>query len=153
MLMQGWTVTQQAEPLPRAEIVEHERYWAQVVTELRNLRRKLEHARWRGDKEGAEDIAAQMRSHAPGLMYAHRRWERHGRWNRYYQVPSGAVHTTLTCRCINIETTLRPLPRLAGLRRARVASKYKLCRHCGTKTTADVPDALIQKVLRDNYQS
>lgn len=140
MLLEGWTSTPvEYERLTRAEVVEHERYWAEMVLKARSLRRKYDRAVWLKDIKRAESLAEALRSLGPSMLYAHGRWERHGRWNRYYQVRGGAVHTTLTCRCINGETVLNPLPQFAGRSRQFIADRYKLCRHCGDTHTGDIP--------------
>jgi DNA-binding transcriptional ArsR family regulator len=95
-----------------------------------------------------EETARQLKELGDAIVYAHKGWQQHGRWNRYYQVPAGSIHTTITCRTINAQTRLRILPHLSGLPLEEMANACKLCRHCGSKPTGMVPDPLSEQGLR-----
>lgn len=113
--------------MTRDEIIEHEREFSRMVLQARKLQRQLIRAQWAHDNARATELARQLSQLGPSIGYALAYWERHGRWNHYYRVPGGAIHTTLTCRTINPETVLEPLDALAGRRPVSVAG---LCRHC-----------------------
>lgn len=111
----------------KGEIVEFEREYSRLVLDARAMQRKLIRARWAHDNERITDLVGQLAKLGPSLRYAHTYWARHGRWEHYYRVRGGSIHTTLTCRAINPETVLEPLCALAGRPRESVAG---LCRHC-----------------------
>lgn len=112
--------------------------WFELIREVKRKAKRFEQATRRGDKPTADLIEAELQHLGEQVLYAMRRWVRHGGWTRYYQVRGGVVHTSLACKTLGLHTVLELMPELSTKPIAEVAAAHKMCRRCGHRKTIEM---------------
>lgn len=139
-------------PYSREQILDHDEVWSGIVAQMRDLRRLNDSMVRLGDPERAQEALEKLTALADRVLYAHRVWERRGRWNRYYRVAgSDLMHTGLTCRSVKPSTIVWLDWKLSGLPRQVVAEHYSLCRHCGRRDTGEITTEIFRDFLSEHY--
>ena len=132
----------------KVEMEKHDHDWGELIHTVRAACRRYEQACLRGNLEQASRVYAEIQEYKTPVSYAYGQWRRHGSWPRYFQVNGGLLHTTITCRTINVHTIIKLLSHLSGVPLEVVRQDWQLCRHCGHIATGDVPDEWRMRVLR-----
>jgi hypothetical protein len=139
-------------PYSRAQIREHDKEYAPILRQMRDLLRTHDAMVRRGDQDRVDAALVGLHELRDYVLYQHRIWTERGRWNRYYQVQSdGAAHMSLTCRTVTNSTLVYLNWTLSGMDRRSVAEILKLCRHCGGVDTGDVPESVFQQFFREHH--
>lgn len=139
-------------PYSRAQMREHDKEYALIIQQMRELLRTHDAMVRRGDQDRVDAALRGLYGLRDYVLYQHRIWTERGRWNRYYQVqPVGATHMSLTCRTVKTSTLVLLNWTLSGASRVSVSELLRLCRHCGGRDTGDVSDAVFEQLFREHY--
>ncbi|MBB5167094.1 hypothetical protein [Mycobacterium sp. AZCC_0083] len=120
------------ESVSKEEMLEVTAEFLSLLAAAKSIVRDLDRVSGKPEyEEVATSMAPEARVLADMIANTHRAWVRRGAFMNYFQVPSGAVHTTVACRTLSERTVLRPLPHLTGEPMEYVISEgYRMCSHC-----------------------
>lgn len=148
-LMNGWTSTVQqpatAVAFTREEIIDHDREWAYVLKEV--YQALVEHRRLTRRGLSTTEVRARLLTLGQMVKNMEKVWEKHGKWNRYYEVSDGALHMHTGCRVFSEHTIHYVRVDLSGVDANVVAESHVMCKHCCCKPV-NVSQKTIDKAYR-----